>query len=104
MTSGQKPQPSIDFGYPTPTDGPVPAFNSIEEEAEFWDTHDVTDFVKDDADEVELVLGPELRRNVTVRLNTGDVEKLDRCAEELGVEPAELARMWIEEQLKQKAS
>ncbi len=30
--------------YPTEAHGSIPAFNSYEEEAEFWDTHDFTDF------------------------------------------------------------
>lgn len=104
MTSNNKPRPSIDFGYPTPPDGPVPAFNSIEEEAEFWDTHDLTEFIKEDGEEIEVVLGPELRRPVTVRFDAEDREALDRRAEELGVEPAELVRMWVAERLHKEAS
>ena len=30
--------------YPTEAHGSIPAFNSYEEEATFWDTHDFTDF------------------------------------------------------------
>ena len=30
--------------YPTEAHGSIPAFTSYEEEAEFWDTHDFTDF------------------------------------------------------------
>jgi CopG antitoxin of type II toxin-antitoxin system len=30
--------------YPTEAHGAIPAFNNIEEEAEFWDTHDTTEF------------------------------------------------------------
>jgi len=33
--------PTVDHGYPTEPHGSIPAFNTIEEEAEFWDTHDV---------------------------------------------------------------
>ncbi len=62
--------PSTDFTYPTPADGPVPAFNSIEEEAEFWDTHDLTDFIREDAEEIQLVLGPELCQRRQVLLGT----------------------------------
>jgi hypothetical protein len=42
MTSS--PKPTVDLGYPTEPHGRVPSFNTIEEEAEFWDTHDLTDF------------------------------------------------------------
>jgi hypothetical protein len=30
------------FIYPTETQGEIPAFNSIDEEAEYWDSHDGT--------------------------------------------------------------
>lgn len=30
--------------YPTKAHGSIPAFNSYEEEANFWDTHSITDF------------------------------------------------------------
>ncbi len=36
-------KPSIDLAYPTEAQGDLPAFQSVEEEAAFWDTHDVTD-------------------------------------------------------------
>jgi hypothetical protein len=40
-------KPTIEFDYPTPAVGKIPAFHSIEEEAEFWDTHDFTDFLEE---------------------------------------------------------
>jgi hypothetical protein len=36
-------KPSVDLGYPTESHGKIPAFNSIDEEAEYWDSHDITD-------------------------------------------------------------
>jgi hypothetical protein len=103
MTSKSTHRPTVDLGYPTEPHGRIPAFNSIEEEAEFWDTHDFTDFT-DLTEPFELTVGPELRRNVTVRLDTGDVEKLDRRAEEIGVAPEELIRIWVTERLHREAS
>jgi hypothetical protein len=41
---------------------------------------------------------------VTLQLEPGDVEELDRRAEEMGIEPAELIRMWVEERLHKEAS
>jgi hypothetical protein len=38
-------KPSERFKYPTEAFGRIPSFNSIDEEAEFWDTHDVSLFV-----------------------------------------------------------
>lgn len=37
--------------YPTKAHGSIPAFNSYEEEANFWDTHSTADF----GDETEAV-------------------------------------------------
>ncbi len=34
------------FTYPTKAHGAIPAFNSIDEEAEYWDTHDATDLTE----------------------------------------------------------
>jgi hypothetical protein len=104
VTMHKKPQPSEDFGYPTPADGPVPAVDSIEEEAEFWDTHDLTDLIKEGAEEIELVLGPDFGSPLPVRLAPNDRKELDRRAGDMGVEPSTLARMWIEERLKKVAS
>jgi len=50
-----KPRTTIDWGYPTPADGPIPAFNNIEEEAEFWDTHGFTE-----SGDIELLSADEL--------------------------------------------
>jgi hypothetical protein len=102
MTANKKPKPSIDFGYPTPADGPVPAFNSIEEEAEFWDTHDTTDFHKLEPWELNEGFGTE--DSLTLVLTTSDRDELDRRAREMGVEPAALVRKWVEEHLRREAS
>ncbi len=40
-----QPEPTVDLGYPTEAHGCIPAFNTIEEEAAFWDSHGVTEFV-----------------------------------------------------------
>ncbi len=90
--------PSTDFSYPTPPDGPVPEFHSIEEETEYWDTHDTTDFTL--LTPLDFLDDDELARVLPVLLEPNDREELDRRAEELGVEPVKLAQMWIEERLK----
>ncbi len=46
-------KPTVDLGYPTGTHGRFPSFNNVEEEAGFWDTHDVTDYL-DESQPAEL--------------------------------------------------
>jgi hypothetical protein len=95
-------KPTVDLGYPTPAHGKIPSFSSIEEEAEFWDTHDFTDF-EDELTEVTVTFGRELAERVTVRLDQTDRTALVRHARKIGVGPSTLARMWLKERLNQEA-
>jgi hypothetical protein len=95
-------KPTVDLGYPTPSHGRIPSFNSIEEEAEFWDTHDFTDF-EDELTEVTITVEGELAERVTVRLDQTDRLALERHARKIGVGPSTLARMWLKERLNQEA-
>jgi hypothetical protein len=98
-----KHKPTVDLGYPTEAYGRIPAFNSIEEEAEFWDTHDVTEFVGVELHPVEVEIGPDLIERMTVSLDRRDREELIKQARAKGVGPATLARMWLEERLRKEA-
>jgi hypothetical protein len=96
-----RPQPSFDFGYPTPASGKIPAFSNIEEEAEFWDTHDVTELM----DQLEPVNVQWVRKSgspLSVRLDSRDRAELTMIANERGVGPSTLVRMWIKERLKEE--
>ena len=62
-------KPSIDFNYPTIANGRIPSFSTIEEEAAFWDTHDVTEFIGVELLPVEITVGPELTDRLTVWLD-----------------------------------
>lgn len=98
-----KPKPTVDLGYPTPAHGRIPSFANIEEEAEFWDTHDTTDF-PDEFEPVAVSIGGELAERVTIRLDGADRAELDRRARAIGVGPSTLVRMWVKERLSQGAS
>lgn len=98
-----KPQPSVDLGYPTPAHGRIPSFGNIEEEAEFWDTHDTADF-PDEFKVVEVTTGGDLAERLTVRLDQEDRAELSRRARAIGVRPSTLVRMWVKERLNQGAA
>lgn len=93
-----KPSPSVDLGYPTPELGRIPSFNNIEEEAEFWDTHSFTDF-EEELVPVEVRIGGPLSSPLSVRLDQEDRRELARRAQEMGVGPSTLVRMWVKERL-----
>ena len=96
-------KPTVDLGYPTEPHGRIPAFNNIEEEAEFWDTHDFTDYL-DESTPVQIMVGGQLAERLTLRLDESDRRDLARRAREKGVGPSTLARMWLKERLRDEAA
>ena len=92
-----------DLGYPTQADGRIPSFANRDEEAAFWDTHDVTEFVGQELQPVELIIGGDLAERLTLRLDQADRQELQRRARAKGVGPSTLARMWLKERLRQEA-
>jgi hypothetical protein len=77
----------------------IPNTDSIQELAEFWDTHDVTAF----DDELEEVTEPVFARQATdaVRVPLSAEERLAvrRIAAARGIEEAALIREWVKEKL-----
>ena len=71
--------------------------DSIEELAQFWDTHDLTDF----EDQLEDVREPVFQRwadtVIPVRLRRQEVEALKRSAKARGVRESALLRQWVRE-------
>jgi len=94
-----EPKPTVDLGYPTEARGNVPSFSSIEEEAEFWDTHDTTEF--GDWTPVEAIVSDRFRETLTVRLASSDIDALVELAEQEGTEPSTLAKRWIVEHIRE---
>jgi uncharacterized DUF497 family protein len=94
-------KPTVDLGYPTPVHGRIPSFANIEEEAEFWDTHDVTDYL-DESEPAELTVGSDLAEKLTLRLDQRDRDALRRRARAMGIGPSTLARIWLKERLRQE--
>ena len=79
----------------------IPEFKTIEEEAEFWDTHSVTDYW-DEFEDVEVVveLDQPQEERLVLRLHKGVKEQLERVAKSKGLNVSALARMWLLEKLR----
>ena len=75
----------------------LPTTDSIQELAEFWDTHDLTDF----EDELEEVAEPVfVRANaIKVPLESGEAEAVEQMAQAKGVSREELIRAWVLQKL-----
>jgi len=92
----------------------IPNFTSIEEEAEFWDTHDTTDYFEDEPVEVKFaddfksvyVKGTKVRdalnrqlkqasQGITVRFQPDTLAELRRRTARKGIGATTLVRMLV---------
>ena len=80
----------------------LPKTDSIEKLAEFWDTHDLTDF----EDELEEVAEPVFVRGsaIKVSLESGDVEAVEQMAQAKGVSREELIRAWVLQKIARRSN
>ena len=76
----------------------IPQTDSIQELADFWDTHDLTDF----EDELEEVSEPVFETLVPLRLEPEEFEIIEGLAQSRGLSPANLIREWVLEQIEGK--
>ena len=92
-------KPTVDLSYPTPAHGRIPAFQNVEEEAAFWDTHSVVDF-PDELQPARVRISKRLSAPLTVRLDPVDRAEITRRAKEQGIGPSTLIRIWVKERLR----
>jgi predicted DNA binding CopG/RHH family protein len=83
----------------------IPTFKSEREEADFWATHDLTDYM-DELEEVKepIELDPKLKKQIkkrsrkrllTIRLDPKQIEEAKNIADERGIPYQTLIRSWI---------
>jgi len=75
----------------------LPQTDSIQELAQFWDKHDLTDF----EDELEDVTEPIFERGMTIPLNLkpAEAEAVRKLARAKGIADADLIRGWVREKI-----
>jgi predicted DNA binding CopG/RHH family protein len=81
----------------------IPEFQSVEEEAEFWDTHSFADYWSE-MKPVKVRFAKKLSDTLTIRLDTKSIEEIRELASEQGIGPTTLARMWLLKQIKKEKS
>jgi hypothetical protein len=92
---------------------PVPNFKSLEEEANFWDTHDTTEYALDDLDETIEVAGPlkarvEKRRAerlaALLKLEPEQLRATRKIAQRKGITSEILIKTWINDGLRRESA
>lgn len=76
----------------------IPEFKTIAEEAEFWDTHDITDF-EDEFKPVKVHFARKFTEPITIRFDSATVRSLREEANKKGIGATTLIRMWVYEQV-----
>lgn len=76
----------------------IPQFKNREEEAKFWETHSISDYINE-FKPIEARFAKNLSEGLHIRLDPDTLVKLRREAQEKGIGPTTLVRMWIREQL-----
>ena len=84
----------------TETKSRIPDFKSREEEAEWFDTHDMADY-QDEFQTVRARFAKNLSEGLNIRLDKETLASIRTKAHEQGIGPTTLVRMWILEHLRQ---
>jgi predicted DNA binding CopG/RHH family protein len=79
----------------------IPKFKSYQEEAEFWDTHDFTDF-EDELKPVKVKFAKNLSTGITIRFDHRTLNTIRTQAAHKGIGATTLIRIWVMEKLNQK--
>lgn len=83
----------------------IPEFKTIAEEAEFWDTHDITDYLSEMKPvKLKVNLSEPKEDVLAVRLQPQLKMRLANIAEEMGVNTSTLVRMWVVEKLRNRTA
>lgn len=78
----------------------IPTFRSEQEEAEFWDTHDSTEFFEDTKEVDTRFSGPRPRKTlISLRLDQETIDGLKALASAQGLGYQTLLRTWVRERL-----
>ncbi len=75
----------------------LPQSDSIQELAQFWDTHDLTDFEAELEEVTEAVFDRET--TVMIHLSSEDAVVVNEIAKAKGLNDAELIREWVVEKV-----
>jgi hypothetical protein len=78
---------------------PIPVTDSIKEIAEFWQTHDSTDY-EDEMEEVtDLIFEKRPRTIFRIRLDPQEAEEVEKRAKAKGIAESALVKEWVLEKL-----
>ena len=81
----------------------IPKFANDQEESEFWDTHDFTDYLNETTPvDVKFEDARPRKTQISLRLDAETIARLKTLAKGRGIGYQTLIRMWVMERLNQE--
>lgn len=83
----------------------IPLFKSIQEEADFWDTHSINDYLPE-LKETRIEYSPKVKKesNVVLRMEPELKKRLSALSRKKGITLSTLVRIWLIEKLRDETS
>lgn len=83
----------------------IPLFKSIQEEADFWDTHSINDYLPE-LKETRMEYNPRVKKesNVVLRMEPELKKRLSTLSRKKGLTLSTLIRIWLIEKLHDETS
>jgi len=80
----------------------IPKFKTIAQEARFWDTHDISNYLSE-MKEVKVSFDPQAPKEetLTIRVQSALKRRLEKIAKNYGVNLSTLARIWFIDKVKE---
>ncbi|MGQ9555400.1 MAG: CopG family antitoxin [Anaerolineae bacterium] len=83
----------------------LPEFTNDQEEAQFWDSHDSTEFLAEtEPVDITFVDTRPPKKQISLRLDPDTIERLKAIAERKGIGYQTLIRIWVMEKLGQEGA
>ena len=81
---------------------PIKPFKTLEEEANFWDTHDLSQVFYDSKIPLSALplIEKEKEEMLTIRIQKSIKDRIVKLARMKGINPTTLARMWLIEKVR----
>jgi predicted DNA binding CopG/RHH family protein len=88
----------------------IPHFESLEEESDFWDTADLTDYIDPNEPPIKLTVGGELAErlaarlgeSISLRMDKPMLDALKKLARKRRMGYQTMMRAWVAERLEQE--
>ena len=79
----------------------VPKFDSVKEEAAFWDSHSVSDYWKEEDTTLVYVPESEKKETMTLRIAPSLKKDVEGVARKYDISTSSLIRMWVVDKLRE---